>query len=247
MTGLNNVTFKDHDSLKILFLFSAATALILDIPASTLRAKMLDIAKQVKSLGFFGPFHPSFDIIQLFHKELSLILPPDAHKQASNKVHISLTDGTMNNVIVSKYSTLDELKEALICSCYLPIFSSWKMPTYKEKAYLDGGFSNNQPVLQEDCTLRVSPFSGGSHICPSDGPQESSRPFMSKWGGEKINLTSMNFKRFYGAMMPPENLEELFEQGYDQTETYLRSITFQNLVKELTIPPDSEVNAVTEN
>merc|ERR1712045_682577 len=76
---------------------------------------------------------------------------------ASNRVHISLTDGTINNVIVSNYSNLDELKDALICSCYLPGFSSWKqVPNYKNKPYLDGGFSNNQPVLQEDCTLRYS-------------------------------------------------------------------------------------------
>jgi len=38
----------------------AATALILDIPASTLRAKMLDIAKQVKSLGFFWTLSSKF-------------------------------------------------------------------------------------------------------------------------------------------------------------------------------------------
>ena len=36
------------------------------------------------------------------------------------------SDGTINNVIVSNYSDLDELKDALICSCYLPGFSSWK-------------------------------------------------------------------------------------------------------------------------
>ena len=72
----------------------------------------------------------------------------------------STIDGTINNVIVSNYSNLDELKDAIICSCYLPGFSSWKqVPNYKNKPYLDGGFSNNQPVLQEDCTLRYSNIS----------------------------------------------------------------------------------------
>jgi hypothetical protein len=68
-----------------------------------------------------------------------------------------MIDGTINNIIVSNYSNLDELKDAIICSCYLPGFSSWKqVPNYKNKPYLDGGFSNNQPVLQEDCTLRYN-------------------------------------------------------------------------------------------
>jgi len=130
---------------------------MLDLPTETLKVKLHDIAKRVKSLGIFGPFHPKFDMLELFQRELTEILPADAHVQASNRVHISLTDGTINNVIVSNYSNLDELKDALICSCYLPGFSSWKqVPNYKNKPYLDGGFSNNQPVLQEDCTLRHS-------------------------------------------------------------------------------------------
>ena len=40
--------------------------------------------------------------------------------------------------------------------------------------------------------FRVSPFSGGSHICPIDGPNE---PTWTKWGGEVVNVTKMNAKR----------------------------------------------------
>lgn len=216
----------------------AATALMLELPPMTLKAKLLEMTQRVKSLGFFGPFHPNFDALELFEKELNSLLPSDAHLKASNKVYISLTDGTMNNVIVSQYSTFQELKEALICSCFLPGFSSWKkVPTYKDKPYLDGGFSNNQPVLREDCTLRVSPFSGGSHISPKDGPEEpSSRPFVSKRGGEVINLTSINMKRFYGMIMPPENLEDLFGQGYNQTELFLKSEKFAKFLQDLDQP-----------
>lgn len=193
---------------------------------------MLEISNKVKNLGFLGPFHPNFDVIELFDKELNLLLPIDAHLKATDKVHISLTDATMNNVIVSKYSSLKELKEALICSCYLPGFSSWKqVPNYQDKPYLDGGFSNNQPVLEANSTLRVSPFAGGSHICPIDGPD--SRPFMSKWGGEVVNLTSMNFKRFYGAVMPPENLDTIFKQGYDHTDAYLKSEQFRKFIQKI--------------
>ena len=64
---------------------------MLDLPPMTLKMKLVDMAKEVKSLGIFGPFHPKFDMLQLFQKELTEMLPPDAHVKASNKVHISLT------------------------------------------------------------------------------------------------------------------------------------------------------------
>ena len=80
-----------HIQIHTYLYFLAATALMLDLPAMTLKLKLLEIAKQVKSLGIFGPFHPKFDMLQLFQRELTEMLPPDAHIQASNRVHISLT------------------------------------------------------------------------------------------------------------------------------------------------------------
>ena len=32
---------------------------------------------------------------------------------------------------------------------------------------MDGGLSNNQPILDEK-TIKISPFAGASHICPRD-------------------------------------------------------------------------------
>ena len=151
----------------------------------------------------------------------------------------------MNNVIVSSYSDLNELKEALICSCFLPGFSSWtQVPTYKSKPYLDGGFSNNQPVLKEFNTLRVSPFSGGSHICPPNGPNESSRPQLKKWGGEVVNITSENFKRIPG-IFKPVNLEDLFMQGYDATDGFLKSEKFRLFLNVVAKDEESQQNDTT--
>ena len=98
---------------------------------------MLEIASQVNSMGILGPFHPNFDVVDLFQHELIKILPSEAHIKATGKLHISITDSTMNNVIVSNFSSIEELKDALICSCYLPGFSSWKqVPTYNGKPYI---------------------------------------------------------------------------------------------------------------
>ena len=109
---------------------------------------MLEIASQVNSMGFLGPFHPNFDVVDLFQHELIKILPSEAHIKATGKLHISITDSTMNNVIVSNFSSIEELKDALICSCYLPGFSSWKqVPTYNGKPYIGNKYYHQSIVL----------------------------------------------------------------------------------------------------
>ena len=229
------------------YFFPAATALVLDLPIPLLKTKLQEIATRVNSLGFLGPFHPNFDVNDLFRQELAQILPSDAHIKATGRLHISLTDSTLNNVIVSSYSDLNELKEALICSCFLPGFSSWtQVPTYKNKPYLDGGFSNNQPVQKEFNTLRVSPFSGGSHICPPNGPNENSRPQLKKWGGEVVNITAENFKRLPG-IFKPVNLDDLFQQGYDQTEGFLKSEKFKLFLDVVVKEQETEQNSMDDD
>ena len=39
--------------------------------------------------------------------------------------------------------------------------------------------------------------------------------------------------------MPPDNLEELFEQGYDQTDEFLQSEKFKKFLTDLNVPPAS--------
>ena len=119
---------------------------------------------------------------------------------------------------------------------FLPIFS----------LLLDGGFSNNQPVFDELSSIRISPFAGGSHICPNDGPEDGSgtRPFISKWGGEVVNLTGTNMKRFYEALMPPEDLNIFYQQGYQHTNTFLGSSKFKQFLKNV---PLSDIDNNNEN
>ena len=89
-----------------------------------------------------------FYIFQQSQQELIKILPSEAHFKATGKLHISITDSTMNNVIVSNFSSIEELKDALICSCYLPGFSSWKqVPTYNGKPYIGNKYYHQSIVL----------------------------------------------------------------------------------------------------
>ena len=79
----------------------------------------------------FGALNPGFDLNVIFGQELESSLPADAHLLARGRLSISLTTTTRRNVIVSRFESKTELIEALICSCFLPGFSSTKMPSYK--------------------------------------------------------------------------------------------------------------------
>ena len=135
---------------------------------------------RVKSLTL-GPFSPKFNVNKIFREELETVLPADAHLVIGDRLHISMTDTSMQNVIHCRFSSRKDLMDALICSCFLPAFSAYEVPTYEGKPFLDGGFSNNQPVLDDGtATVRVSPFAGNSHICPDDGTPEDKRLIFQK-------------------------------------------------------------------
>lgn len=62
-----------------------------------------------------GPLHPSFNIVKILREGLRNILPPNAHKLASGRLHVSLTrfsDG--KNVVVNQFDSKEELIQASI-------------------------------------------------------------------------------------------------------------------------------------
>lgn len=133
-------------------------------------------------------------IVSIFNLFYSLqILPEDAHIRVSGKLHISLTRVyDMKNVIVSQFNTREDLfqvnlvdclafflyilfiylfihlyVQALLASSFIPFFCGALPPRFHGIRYMDGGFSDNLPTLNEN-TITVSPFCGESDICPRD-------------------------------------------------------------------------------
>lgn len=115
-----------------------------------------------------GPFSTSFDIQRCLLDGLVRYLPDDAHIRVNGRLHISLTrvyDG--KNVIVSQFNCRQDLLDALMCACFIPVFSGVLPPKFHGVRYMDGAFSDNLPTL-DDNTVTVSPFCGESDICPRD-------------------------------------------------------------------------------
>uniref|UniRef100_A0A6G1S6R6 triacylglycerol lipase n=1 Tax=Aceria tosichella TaxID=561515 RepID=A0A6G1S6R6_9ACAR len=160
-----------------------------------------------------GPLHPSFDINAIVRDALQRGLPDDVHLKVSGKLHISLTRlDDLENVIVSKFDSKEDVIQALICSCFIPCWSGFVPPKYKGTAYIDGGFSNNLLIL-DDKTVTVSPFAGEADICPRDDVCNSLSICIAN---TSLSVTPHNLYRLSHALIPPppEYLSDLCEQGF---------------------------------
>ncbi|KAL1426086.1 hypothetical protein MTO96_018560 [Rhipicephalus appendiculatus] len=133
----------------------AAAALACEVPLGETTTYVLRVAVRARQRAL-GPLHPGFDINGIIHDGLCKLLPENAHKLCSGRLHVSLTrvsDG--KNVLLSQFESREHLVEALKCSCFIPFYSGLRPPKINGVAYMDGGFSDNQPSLDEN-TVTVS-------------------------------------------------------------------------------------------
>ncbi|XP_065910775.1 patatin-like phospholipase domain-containing protein 4 [Dysidea avara] len=182
-------------------------------------------AKKMSDLvhaSWLGPFGKAFDPSGLIVRDLGRYLPPDAHKRATGKVKISLTNcWDWSNLIVSEFNTRRELINAVVASCFIPAWSGWWLPKYRGKRVCDGGFTNNIPGSHDPNVITVSPFSGEADICPLGECQPEQMVFATN---TSFKLTSKNLQRLKESLFPPkwEQLERLMAQGYQDALRYLR-------------------------
>ena len=88
------------------------------------------------------------------------MLPEDIHSTLNGRLQVSLTDTSMHNSIQSEFSSKSDLVDALICSCYVPAFSSYEVPNYKGIPYLDGGFRYILITIQSSVSIYICEFFG---------------------------------------------------------------------------------------
>lgn len=173
-----------------------------------------------------GAFSPRFNINAVLLQGFEKYLPENAHELVNGKLHISLTrvyDG--RNVIISHFNSREDLVQALLCACFIPVFSGILPPRFHGVRYIDGGFSDNLPMI-DDNTCTVSPFAGENDICPRD---KSSQLFHVHFANTSIELTRKNLYRFTHILVPPkgEVLAQLCQQGF---EDGLRFLQKNNLI-----------------
>ena len=202
-----------------------AACLILEYPALKLLEQFSNVMEKANK-HTLGPLNKNCHLNELLRDELEIIFEEDAHLKVSGKLHISMTDLTGQNHIVSQFKSRNQLIEAILVSCYVPgLYAYSYFPQYNGQYFIDGGFSNNQPVVNS--TIRVSPFAGPSEICPKD-THPSGRKFYIP---EEMNLSMANlFRGLVAFSFKKEDPQSLYEQGYQDTEDFINSGQINNQV-----------------
>ncbi|XP_029192136.2 patatin-like phospholipase domain-containing protein 2 isoform X2 [Acropora millepora] len=220
----------------------AAAGLVMDLSIQEVAEPVIRLTNRAKSLSF-GPLHPSFQLVQAVRTAFQKMLPDNAHEIASGRLHISLTRvPDFTNLIVSEFSSKDDLIEALVATSFVPVYSGIFPSIFRGEYYVDGGISDNLPQhFTEGETITVSPFSGENDICPKD---TSSNDIHIELRNTSMQLTFQNFYRFSRALFPPHQdiLANICRQGYWDAlrflqERYPSLLTKQSLRSTPSMPP----------
>ncbi|XP_055365589.1 patatin-like phospholipase domain-containing protein 2 isoform X2 [Betta splendens] len=178
-----------------------AAVVTLGLPLERCCADLMRVAQRARSRRL-GPLHPAFDLLREVRDSLRLRLPEDAHVRASGRLCVSLTrvsDG--KNVLVSEFGSREELVQALVCSCFVPLYCGVIPPTYRGVHYVDGAISDNLPRCHRSNTVTFSPYAGENDVCPRP---RSLWFHQVRFSNVSIQLNSENLYRVTSTFFPPE-------------------------------------------
>ncbi|XP_021039464.1 1-acylglycerol-3-phosphate O-acyltransferase PNPLA3 isoform X1 [Mus caroli] len=190
-----------------------AVTFVCSLPLGRIMEILMDLVRKARSRNI-STLHPFFNINKCIRDGLQESLPDNVHQVISGKVYISLTrvsDG--ENVLVSEFHSKDEVVDALVCSCFIPLFSGLIPPSFRGERYVDGGVSDNVPVLDAKTTITVSPFYGEHDICPK---VKSTNFFHVNITNLSLRLCTRNLQLLTRALFPSDVkvMGELCYQGY---------------------------------
>lgn len=202
----------------------------------------LRLASKARSRSL-GPLHPSFDIQRILRDALWMVLPDNAHEIVKGRFFVSLTRvSDREAVIVSDFTSKEELIQALLCSAHVPFYSGLLPPSFRGVRYVDGGLSDNLPRFDED-TITISPFAGESDICPKDDSNNFAHVHLAN---TSMQLSSWNLYRISRALFPPhpEILSDMCKQGFDDCLNFLQKNNLISCTRHLTVK--STIVPITE-
>ncbi|KAL3842014.1 hypothetical protein ACJMK2_020087 [Sinanodonta woodiana] len=210
-----------------------ACCLISDCDLGESTKFVLRLATKARSHSL-GPLHPSFDLVQIMEDALMEFLPANAYEIATGRLHISLTRvSDRKNVMVSEFSSNQELIQALMCSAFVPLYSGLVPPKFRGVRYIDGGLSDNIPILNNE-TITVSPFAGESDICPTDN---SSNFIHVNLANTSMQCSMGNLYRLSRALFPPspQILNDMCNHGFEDCSRYLHRNNFLTCKRHMSV------------
>eukprot|EP00092_Neocalanus_flemingeri_P107952 GFUD01138576.1.p1 GENE.GFUD01138576.1~~GFUD01138576.1.p1 ORF type:complete len:489 (-),score=97.48 GFUD01138576.1:226-1692(-) len=124
------------------------------------------------------------------------------------------------NLLVTEFSSKEEIIEVVVASSFIPLFSGMFPPKYRGIRVMDGGYTDNLPILDEQ-TITVSPFCGSADICPQD--EYLNHALTIGVANFTMELSKENLFRMSSVLFPPkpEVLAGLCKQGFDDALRFL--------------------------
>ncbi|XP_035756027.1 patatin-like phospholipase domain-containing protein 1 [Egretta garzetta] len=152
-------------------------------------------------------------------------LPTNAHQLVSGKLHVILTRvHDWRSVMVSEFASREDLIQALICSCFVPLCFGFLPPRYHGVRYIDGEFSMWQANFVSRATITVSAFTGEYDICPKDGPAAF---FALQLSDCILHISKRNVCRLHYVLRLPtcQVLEQFYTHGYQDAASFLKRLS----------------------
>lgn len=97
-----------------------AAALACDVALDDMSQLAFTLAR-VAATRHWGPAGTMSHVVQ---SGLRILLPDDAHVKCNGRLHVSLSSATLppRNVMVSCFSSKEDMIQALLASCYIPLY-----------------------------------------------------------------------------------------------------------------------------
>ncbi|NXQ97106.1 PLPL1 protein, partial [Sagittarius serpentarius] len=119
----------------------------------------------------FSPISQKIKLLKILKDVLNKYLPPNAHQLVSGKLHVILTRvHDWRSVVVSEFASREDLIQAVLCSCFVPVYGGFLPPTYCGVRYVDGELGMWRANIVSRTTITVSAFAGEYDICPKESP-----------------------------------------------------------------------------
>ncbi|XP_030329500.1 patatin-like phospholipase domain-containing protein 1 [Strigops habroptila] len=164
-------------------------------------------------------------ILKVIRDALNRYLPPNAHQLVAGKLHVIITRvRDCRSVTVSEFASREDLIQALICSCFIPLYFGLLPPMYRGVRYVDGEIGMWRASFVSRTTITVSAFAGEYDICPKDSPAA----FLTFQISDCIlQISKRNFCRLLYIFHIPTNqvLEQYFACGYQDTVSFLKRLS----------------------
>ncbi|KHN74143.1 Uncharacterized protein C05D11.7 [Toxocara canis] len=219
-----------------------SACLVCNVCISRATSIILNVVNQARS-HTFGALNRDFDLMGIVRADLEMELPENAHVLCSGRLRISLTRmSDMKNVVVSQFDSKADLIQAIICSCFIPVYGGLQYPQFHGETYIDGGVTDNQPVVDKH-TITVSPFSGANDICPSDA--DSASMFDLMFAGTSIRFTANNLYRVLVSLFPPsaDACSRMCRQGFTDALRFLTNNGLAPCARCLTVQANSIIDS----